>query len=304
MALLDEAETVPPEVLSALIQGAGKRDSSTVLAIGTPHPGDDPSALFNLREQMGAGAKVAWVEYAADAGCAIDDRGQWRKANPGIAAGLLYPDALEAELAVVSEAEFRCYRLGQWVASTTASWLPAGAWDTCPLVDPPAEGAEVVLALAGTWTSSVAVVGATADGVLFVAWEAEMATDDELMGVFERAAARWRVLEVVVAPRQRANLLPRLVDAGLVVEVWPNRVDVEVSSSTEWRRAIIEGRVAHDHHPVLAKHVASSAARSTSDGSLRLVPGLDGAPVDAARAARMAWWRVVDPDASSVPAIY
>ena len=37
-----------------------------------------------------------------------------------------------------------------------------------------------------------------------------------------------------------------------------------------------------------------AVARSTSDGSLRLVPPDDGTPVDAARAARMAWWRALD----------
>ena len=169
----------------------------------------------------------------------------------------------------MSEAEFRAYRLGQWVDAVVVDWLPVAAWESCPTVEAPGDGAEVVLALAGTWTSSsVAVVGATADGALFVAWASETATDDELAAVFEAAATRWRVLEVVVAPRQRGDLVARLAES-LPVEVWPNRVDVEVASSTEWRRAIVEGRVAHDHHPLLADHVGASVARSTSDGSLR-----------------------------------
>jgi hypothetical protein len=40
------------------------------------------------------------------------------------------------------------------------------------------------------------------------------------------------------------------------------------------------------------------------DGSLRLVAPDDGTAVDAARAARMAWWRVVDQPRVEAPAIY
>ena len=148
------------------------------------------------------------------------------------------------------------------------------------------------------------IVGATPDGALFVAWAGDAATDDELATVFAQAADRWQVLEVVVAPRQRGDLVARLAES-LPVEVWPNRVDLEVASATEWRRAIIEGRVAHDHHPLLAEHVGASVAKSTTDGSLRLVPPEDGRPVDAARAARMAWWRALDVGARlEAPAVF
>ena len=86
-----------------------------------------------------------------------------------------------------------------------------------------------------------------------------------------RAAQRWRVLELVVAPRQRTNLIARLGEvAPFDVVEWPNRVDVEVASATEWRRAIVEGRVAHDGHATLAEHVQATVVQATSDGSLRL----------------------------------
>jgi hypothetical protein len=307
VALVDEAQTVTPEVWAALVQGAGKRDASLVLAIGTPAPGGHDSALAGLRAQALGGANVAWLEHAAAAGCRLDDQVEWRRANPGIDAGLLRVDQLEAELKLVSEAEFRCYRLGQWVDAIVTDWLPSGAWEACPHSTVPVDGAEVVLALAGTWTSSsVAVVGATLDGELFVAWaETDVVTDDQLAVVFERAAQRWRVVEVIVAPRQRSNLVARLADAGMPVDVWPNSVDIEVTSATEWRRAIVEGRVPHDHNPLLAQHVAASIARSTSDGSLRLAQAEDGRPIDAARAARMAWWRSLDVGSRlEAPAVY
>jgi phage terminase large subunit-like protein len=299
VALIDEAQTVTPEVYAAILQGAGKRPQSLVLAIGTPAPGAESSALFMLRERAASGAAVRWVEFAAPAGCALDDRAAWRKANPAIGAGLLHDDVLAAELPIVSEAEFRCYRLGQWVRVTVASWLPEGAWDACEHVDAPDPGAEVTVALAGTWGTSQTVVVATAEGTVALAWAADVATDDDLAGVIEAACERWHVRRIVFPPQTRTRLYGRLFDQGAPVECWDAKA--EVASSTEWRRAIIERRVAHDHDPLLAAHVSATVARTTASGGLRLVAG-DGA-ADGCAAARMAWWTATTAELAE-PAIY
>ena len=226
------------------------------------------------------------VEYAAPPGCELGDRRAWHLANPALRAGLLHVDALESELLLVPEADFRSYRLGQWVDAVVAELVTARYVGGMSDGVAPPDGTELVLGLAGTWSSSVAVVGATLDGELHVLYASDTATDDELEGVFSEAAARWTVVEVVVAPRTRGNLVATLRDAGadgrpaLEVEVWPATTEAEVVSATDWRRAIVEGRVAHDHHPLLGEHVASSVARNTPDGSLRLVPPEDGRPVD------------------------
>ena len=310
LALIDEAQTVAPEVFRAVSQGAGKRDASLVLAIGTPAAAARDSALFDMRERALAGAAVSWVEYAAREGCDVHDRTEWHRANPALAAGLLRESTLADELGsdtvpgTLDETSFRMYRLGQWVDVAFTNWLPPGAWDAQPFVDVPPDGAPVFLALAGTWTSTVAVVGATVDGAVFLAYLADTATDDVLHTVFADAAVRWDVLGVTFAPRTREALHNRLAVDGFPVDVWPNRTDIDVSSSTEWRRAIVEGRVPHDHHPDLAAHVGALVGAPTPDGSLRLTAPHDGSPVDAARAARMAWWRAMNDADAAMPAIY
>ena len=237
------------------------------------------------------GRRVTWIEHAADPGCPLDDRAAVAKANPALAAGILHADVLEVELKIgvggrVPGVPARAVGgRGRVVDGCRrgVGGLPAQS-------TPPVDGAEVVLGLAGTWTSSVAMVGATFDGAVFVAWAADQATDDEIDGrvgcgggtvAGDRGSWSLHGSARTWSPACRPN--------GCV-EVWPNRVDVDVASSTEWRRAIVEGRVAHDHHPVLAAHVAATVARATTDGSLRLSAPSDGRPVDAARAARMAWW--------------
>lgn len=304
LALVDEAQTIDPAILHAIEQGAGKRTESLVLAIGTPAPDAQTSALFDLRRRVADGAAASWIEYAATPGCPIDDRREWRRANPGLRAGFLFPDVLEAELTNVPEAAFRMYRLGQWTDHTEAGWLPAGAWNACPVAEIPPDGTEIVLGLAGTWTSSVALVAATGDGSVFLAYSAETATDEDLEAVLAEAWARWNVIELVAAPRTRATLIRRLTDSGLAVFVWPHRTDLEAASSADFRRAIVEGRVPHDHHPILAEHVAALVAQAGPDGSLRLAGPADGRDVAAARAARMAWWRALESASSPAPAIY
>lgn len=305
VALVDEAQTVAPDVLRALLQGAGKRPESLVLVIGTPAPGAQSSALYDLRERAAAGAPVQWVEYAATAGCPIDDRAEWARANPGLRAGFLFPDVLADELQTVDEVSFRCYRLGQWLDVVAASWLPPGSWEACPHADPPADDVEIVLGLAGTWTSTLALVGCTLDGAVFLAWWAEAATDDELDDVVAAAWERWSVRELVVQPRTRASLVRRWTDSGLPVSVWPSaRNDVEVASSTDFRRAIVDRRLAHDHDPIVTAHVAALVGHSTPDGALRLDAPDTGVEVDAGRAARMAWWRAVEQSETPGPQIY
>ena len=304
VALVDEAETVDVDVFNALAQGAGKRSESLVLAIGTPAPEAQSRTLYVLRERAADGA-IPWVEYAADAGCALDDRDQWAKANPAIKAGILFPDVLETELLTVDEVSFRSFRLGQWLDVTASSWLPPGAWDACPYAEPPPDGAEIVLGIAGTWTSSIALVGATLDGSVFLAWGADTADDETLDDKVQAACLRWGVREIVVAPRIRSALVPRWADAGLPVTVWPStRNDVDVASSTDFRNAIVDGRIAHDHDPVLAAHVGALVGRANPDGSLRLDAPDDGRDVDAGRAARLAWFRAREQSETPTPAIY
>jgi phage terminase large subunit-like protein len=304
VALVDEAHTVEVEVMNAVMQGAGKRPESLVLAIGTPAPNAEHSALADLRARAADGARIAWIEYAAEAGHPVDDRREWERANPALGAGILFADVLADELRTIGEADFRMYRLGQWLDGAVASWLPLGAWEALPQVEAPPEGADVVLGLAGTWRSSIALVGATLDGALFLAWHSDTATDDELEDVLSLAWDRWQVAQLIVAPRVRPHLVRRLQDGGLPVEVWPNRVDVDVNSSTEWRRAIVEGRVPHDHSPIIGEHVGRLVGLATPDGSLRLAAPDDATDVSAARAARIAWTTAVEMADVPTPAVF
>src|ERR671912_778394 len=133
LAIVDELHVVTDDTFEAMSARAGKREQSLLLAISTPpKAGQDDSVMRRLvdhgREQ--ADPSFYFREFAAPAGCAVDDEQAWEQANPALD-DFLHRDALRATLPPkMREAAFRRYRLGQWVAQDDA-WLPDGAWDAC-----------------------------------------------------------------------------------------------------------------------------------------------------------------------------
>jgi phage terminase large subunit-like protein len=294
LGIVDEVGFAQDDLVESLVARLGKRADAHLLGIGTP--GFDPNILWRIRRDDVEGELppgVVYREHSAPEGCAVDDKRAWRQANPALAAGFLNMAALELQAQLLPESKFRVYHLGQWVDQAEA-WLPAGAWESCPYVGAPPDGAPVVLAVEGTYQRQVAICGAGLDGSVFYGWGADRATDDELAAALVEGCERWDVLEVVHNRRIRSRLFHRLRADGMPLEPWPAGVDVEASSANELYRAVVESRVAHDHDDVLAQHVGALRARYLADGSLRLVRPADGAAVDAALAMRAAFWRAME----------
>lgn len=293
LAIVDEFGFSADEVVESLIARLGKRPDATIVGIGTP--GFDPNVMHRMRERFKAGALppgVTWLEWSAEDGCALNDKAQWTKANPAIKAGFLNEDALAVQAMLIDEASFRVYHLGQWI-DAIGGWLPLEAFTGCPYAPIPPDGTEVVLAVEGTYRRTTAVVGATLDGSVFYGWAAEVATDEELRTIIENACSRYDVREVVTAPRIRPHLFQTMAQDGLPIYKWSNKD--EASAADELFRAIVEGRLAHDHHPLLNTQMALLVARRIGNGSIQLQRPADPTQwADAALAVRMAWYRAAD----------
>jgi phage terminase large subunit-like protein len=293
LAIIDEVGFADDALVEALIARLAKRPDARLVGIGTP--GFDPNVLHRIRGEHADGALpagVAYLEWAAPAGCDLHDRVAWRHANPGLGAGFMSADAVAIQADLLPERAFRTYHLGQWT-DATAGWLPAGAWQACPHAPPPPAGAEIVLAIDGTYRRSVSVVGCTLDGAVFHLTSFEAARDDQLQRVIARAAERWAVLEIAHPKRIRPHLFAELARDGLPLEPWAGTADVEATSANELHRAIVEQRIAHDHDDLVAQHMDSLAVRTAVDGSLRLTRPESGAAADAALAVRAAWFRAL-----------
>src|SRR5262245_19246474 len=206
LAIIDEVGFADDALVEALIARLAKRPDARLIGIGTP--GFDPNVLFRIRQEHADGALppgVSYIEHSAPAGADLGDRQAWRQANPALAAGFLNPQALAIQAELLPERAFRTYHLGTWTDST-AGWLPPGAWEACPTALPPPDGAEVVIAVDGTYRRTLAVVGAGLDGSVFFCWAAEAAKDDEVAKVLTACCERWDVVEVTHPKRIRTHL--------------------------------------------------------------------------------------------------
>jgi len=307
LAIIDEVGFAHDETVESLIARLGKRPDARLVAIGTP--GFDPNILHRLRGAHLDGELppgVCYLEWAAEESADLLDRRQWRRANPALRSGFLQEPALELQARLLSPREFRTYHLGIWT-DQTAPWLPHGAWEACPVQPPPPAGAEVVLAVDGTFRRTMAVVGATLDGAVFFGWAAEVALDRDVRRVLEAAAERYDLKEVVHPKRIRPRLFAELKEEGLPCVPWDGSAENEATSAGEFYRAIVgqDLVLAHDHHQLLTDHIAQVRARFGVDGSLRLARAEEGF-CDAALAARNAWWRAsqLADQPSGTPTIY
>lgn len=304
LALIDEIGFVPAELVESLLARLAKEPDARVIGFGTP--GFEPdNMLERMRELYHAGelpAGVRFIEYAAEPGCDIYDREQWRRANPALDAGFLREEALTVQAATLEEPNFRAYHLGQPIA-TGGTWLPLGTWDACFDALPPSDGQKVVLSLWGTYRQRVSIVGCALDGSIFFGWAADRARDEEVEEALRRACEQWDVLEITHKPHIRIGLMSRLED--LPVEQWSSKYEVDKDSTAAFYQAIVNGELSHDHHPMLSESVARLQARIDNQGNPRLVDSSEF-DVSAILAARAAWWRAKElaEDVQGEPVIY
>jgi len=281
LLVVDELHVVTRDVWEAATTAAGKRPESLTLAISTPSTSPD-TIMYDLVEHGRAGDDQAFYlrEWAAPAGCAVDDRRAWRIGNPALACRdpFLAEDALAALARTTREPVFRQLRLGQWVGQAD-SWLPWGAWQACGSERLVLPGETIVAAFDGSASGdSTALVGCTLDGFLF------------LIGIWENPGdPRWRV------PRHAVDaavdsMFAQYDVTELAVDPWGWRSELETWAArhgaarvTEWNTAsaqrmapatdrlyaaVMEGQLRHDDDERLTAHVAHCVAKRTPMGDL------------------------------------
>jgi phage terminase large subunit-like protein len=318
LAVVDELHVVTDDTFEAMAARAGKRDRSLLLAISTPpKAGQDDSVMRRLVDHGRAGANPSFyfAEFAAPAGCQVDDEQAWAIANPALD-DFLHRDALRATLPPkMREAAFRRYRLGQWVTVEDA-WLPDGAWANCVApgkVIP--DGAEVVIALDGSFSRDcTALVAATVEDRphvhLYQLWEAPEGARDWRVPVvavedaIRAACLRWRVLEVAADPYRWQRSLEVLDGDGVPVhEFFQNAARMGPATARAYQ-LVVDGELTHDGDPRLARHLANAILKTDSRGARLAKEHKDSRRrIDAAVSAVMAVHRAAEL-ADRSPAIY
>jgi phage terminase large subunit-like protein len=298
MALVDELHVVTDDTFEAMSARAGKRDRSLLLAISTPPRAGDDGVMRRLVDhgREGVDPSFYFAEFAAPAGCAVDDEDAWTVANPALD-DFLHRDALRATLPPkMRENAFRRYRLGQWVGVDDA-WLPDGAWAACTdATRSIPDGAEVVLAFDGSFNGDTTVLTvATVDQRphidLVELWEAA-GTQVPIVDVEEairQACRRWRVLEIAADPFRWARSLQLLDGEGLPILEYPQSPGRMTPATSRFYEAVVNGQLTHSGDSRLARHIGNAILREDARGA-RLAKEKKDSPrrIDAAVAAVMA----------------
>jgi phage terminase large subunit-like protein len=283
--ILDELHLVDEKVWSACVTSAGKRPNSRVLAISTPAATRE-AFMWRLVQhgRIGLDPTFAYLEWAADEDCDLDDERQWRKANPAIAAGLLDIDGIRSVRHTTPPGRFRQLRLGQW-ADHDGSWIGYDEWMRLADVDRTVQAGErIVLGFDGSQRNDATVlIGATipeaaTDPIhLFVvaAWVRDkldpnwQVPRDEVDIVVRQTMATYAVEALAADPYFWQSELQRWhAEYGNVVE-WSTNVSKQMARATDKFFAAVKApTLTHDGHELLATHIANATTRPTPAGDI------------------------------------
>ena len=285
LAILDEIGVINRDTYEVVALAQGKREKSTLIGIGTPGPDPHDSVLTDMRnynaEHPGDKSTV-WREFSA-AGFEdhpVDCEHCWELANPALD-DFLHRDAMQALLPPKTrEATFRRARLCQFVTDTEGKFLPSGVWDslnTGELID---DGAEIVIALDGSFSDDttallMSTVSQTPHFHTLAVWERPTGDEtyripiQEVEDTIRAACKQFQVVEIIADPFRWTRTLQALESEGLPVVEFPHSPSRLTAATTDLFSAATNGKMSHSGEPKLAAHVAAAIVTEDSRG-LRL----------------------------------
>ncbi len=323
--IIDEVHALPDRTLYDVFSLAmGARPDPQLVGITTAGVrfdrfGSDSLAygLYQYGKKVASGEVddpafgMAWWE-ATDPSADHRDEKVWASANPG------FDDLLDAEdfrsaVKRTPEAEFRTKRLNLFVDAATA-WMPHGAWDACAVEREIPKGADVVMALDGSYSNdSTALIAVEVprgeDGkphiVVAGLWEKPQghAGDDwtvdmtEVENRIRECCSYWKVHEVAADPYRLTRTIQDLTEERIPMMVFPQSPARMTPATTNMYEAVMAESITHDGDKRLARHVSNAVLKVDSRGS-RVVKDSKGSSrkIDACVSAIMAldralWWR-------------
>ncbi|WNG95293.1 terminase large subunit domain-containing protein [Mycobacterium sp. ITM-2016-00318] len=274
LAILDEAGVANRDSYEVLTLAQGKRETSTLIAIGTPGPDPNNQVLADLRNYAAdhpEDTSLVWREFSA---AGFEDHPAdcthcWELANPALD-DFLHRDAMHALLPPKTrDATFRRARLCQFATDTDGAFLPVGVWEGRSTGQGIAHGAEVIIALDGSFSddTTALLAGTVSTEPHFdtiKVWQRRNGDDSYRVPVAEveheirEACRRWRVQEIVADPFRWTRTLQALEAEQLPVVEFPHSPARLTVATGDLYSAAVNGRLTHSGDRQLAEHVAAA----------------------------------------------
>lgn len=282
--LLDECGVVSRETYEVLQLAQAKRESSRLIACGTPPANPTDSVLTDLRtlhRDLGDDA-VVFREFSADefqhhdvncVHCA-------ELANPALG-DFLSMDALKLSK-TTRESTYRRQRLCQFVRDNENPFLTPDVWDRLNTGQGIPEGAEVVLAVDGAFGGAnsdacALIVGAVSSTPHFQpirVWSNPHGDPDYRVPLLDveqeirEAHKRWSVREVVADPYRLGRTLEVLAGEGFTVSEFPWSPARVTRACGDVHSAAHNGNFTHSGDETLRDHVLNARLVETNQGIL------------------------------------
>lgn len=285
--ILDEALNLSPRAVAALLFSMSAQANPQIVYTSS-HPEDVPEGQV-LRRLMRRGREgdesLAYMEFCADDGAALDDQAAWAQANPGFP-HRISAETIHTERAATEDEDFARERLGivdletemhrvipaeHWIACGSPGHKPSGPLRYALDVSPEARSCAV----------------AVSDGTHVEIVKAETGT---AWVVPACVARKTEIGEVVLDPMGPAGeLIAPLEAAGIAVKQVTTREAVQACGG--FLTSVTEGLLRHISQPELDRAVANADRRDVGDGGWlwsRLRSSVDISPLYAATLARWA----------------
>lgn len=285
VVVLDEAFALTADHMGALMPALSARpEHQLVYGSSAGKVGSDVLRGIRDRGRAGSSQRLAYLEWCAPqggcadercshevgvAGCALDDRDNWRAANPllgrtrGNGTGLTY-QTLEDERAELPPAEFARERLGWWDEPSTAEAFGAGKWEACATdVAPAVRVGGLAVACSFNQAHSCVAAAAVAGGLVHV------------KPLVHGRGTSWLVAETAALQRRHgrdvaidtkgpaASLIPHLQAAGVRLRL-ADTTDV-LDACADIHNAVTDATLMHGSFPELDAAVAGAVKRPVGD---------------------------------------
>jgi phage terminase large subunit-like protein len=276
LAIIDEIGVVDRKTYEVVALASGKRETSLTLCIGTPSPDGVDSVMWDLRQwglEHPEDSSFYFREHAAPAGAAVDDEDAWAEANPALN-DFLHIDAMRALLPPKTrESTFRRARMGMWIDGTDNSWLAPGEWKACEEPGEVPDGADVVLALDGSYSGDSTALVVCSIGprphISVAGYWSNPGDEDWRVDILDveqavrDACDRWKVREIACDPYGWKRSMQVLELEGLPITEFGQSGQRMTPATQSLGEAIANRQVTQSGHLALAEHMRN--ARYTED---------------------------------------
>lgn len=302
VVICDEAQELTDEQLEALMptKSAGPLQNSQLILLGTPPNHNAVGDVFKRTRDKAISGKsdiACWIEWSVEEIGDIYDESRWEDANPALGYRLTR-EAIEAELASMSEDGFARERLGWWREGAVNALFSIKRWDSLKTATPPPDGKLAYAARFSVDGSTVALAAAvkpkTGNPYVEVIEHRSMAQGSTWL--IDWIEGRWRKAAIVVidgkAGAQATVDELRRRGVGKASLLLP-KADEVVAAASMLLNDVREGTVSHYGQPALDDAIEHAVRRPIgTGGGFGFKSSSEDSDITPAEAASLALWGV------------